>query len=277
MVRQSNIKVVGENIRTIIRKYDEYVVYVSIVASIIIQFIPDSVPWKDRALIVFIYSGILSLIFILLDMKNSIENRRQTVSFKNMFEARGTIFSKMEDIRRQKTHDEIIEVRIIGLKLRAITGLLHDLLGEIKENSRPLYNMRFIIYYFDPMSLDELISPNTPGEIDQQLKVQLEQFRIIVQANVSELLGYNSDEFFHIRNIKFQCCSYNIFPSFWGFGIDNKVAFVGPFTWNSRSQTIVGPQNPCIMVDESDEKGRLFFNFHYNRLQLYADWGNGWI
>lgn len=272
MTRQNNIRVIGENIRSIIRKYDEYVVYGSILASIIIQFVPDAVPWKDSAQIVLIYTGILSLIFILLDIKDIVERKEEAVWFQNMFEARDAIYSKIEETRKLKRRDEVVEVTIVGLKLRAIVGLLHQLNREIKEGARHLYKIRFLIYYYDPEALDDLICPNTPEQVSQKLKAQFDEFKIIIRANVNELHSYNEEELYRQLDITFRCYPYRNFPSFWGFGIDNEVAFVGTFTWDGDKYSFVGPQNRCMMVDETNELGHALLNFHYNRFQLYSDW-----
>ena len=274
MFKRYSYKTISENIRKIVRNYNEIIVYASILFSIIIQFIPDSFSWKDNLLLVCIYTGILSLIFILLDIKVTVDQKSRPISFRNMFDAKEEIFLQFQEMRRNKHLDETLEIHIIGLKLRAISALLHEFLRDVRQNLRTLHDTRFIIYYFDPNALSDLISPSTPPEISERLTNQYNQYKAISLANVHELMRYNDDPFFSAQNIKFECHAYKNFPSFWGFGIDKRIAFIGPFTWDSKNYVFVGPQNPCLKIDKEDETYKAIFESHYNRCLLYSNWSN---
>lgn len=262
----------GHKLHILIRKYDEYVVYGSVIASIVVQFIPDSIPWRNSLLVGLIYAGIISLIFILLDMKSTVEGNAPIASFQNMFDAKDEIFHQFEEGRKRKAREELLHIQIVGLKLRAIAGLLHEFLTEVKQNKRVLYNAKITIYYFDPKSFHLLIPPTTQADLSSDIEQQYTQYEVITAANVKELLRYNTDALVSSRNILLECIPYSNFPSMWGFGIDEEIAFVGAFTWDTQYHTFIGPQNPCVMVDVTDDVADVLLKFHYNRCELYPIW-----
>lgn len=272
MKKQRITNPVLEKMKSVARNYDEIVIYLSILMSIIVQFVPDSFSWRNSFLVGTIYLGVISLVFVVLDMKKVIEEKNQKILFRNMFDAKTEIFNQIEKQRRRKSTRENIEIHIIGLKLRAISGVIHEMMNEIKSGKRILFNARIIIYYYDPDSFSQLISPLTPVTILSEIKSQYDQFSVITSANVGELQSYNSDHFFAQKKIKLECYSYTGLPSFWGFGIDKEVVFLGPFTWSNKTYTLVGPQNPCIMIGKDDDTSDIFSGFYYNRFDMFSSW-----
>lgn len=272
MKKQKFTNPILEKMKIIARNYDEVVVYISILMSIIVQFVPDSFPWRNSFLLGTIYLGVTSLVFIVLDMKRIMEEKNQKILFRNMFDAKIEIFNQIEKQRKRKGAKEYLEIHIVGLKLRAISGVIHEMMNEIKNGKRVLYNTRIVIYYFDPKFFSQLISPTTPVSILPELKAQYNQFSVITSANVGELQSYNLDQFFMQKKIKLECYSYTSLPSFWGFGIDKEVVFLGPFTWNNKTYTLIGPQNPCIMIGKDDEANDIFSGFYYNRFDMFSSW-----
>ncbi len=259
-------------LRRLIRNYDEIIVYISIAVSIIIQFIPDRFSWKDSFFLGTIYLGVISLIFIVLDMKATIEQGNYRLFFRNMFEAKNEIFAQIEKRRKRKASKESLEVHIIGLKLRAISGIIHEMMNEIRNGRINIYNTKIVIYYFDPQFFSQLISPSVPEDIAKTLQAQYDQFSFITAANIRELNSYNNDQFFSQKKIKIECYTYDSFPAFWGFGIDKETIFIGPFTWSNKTYTLIGPQNPCVMISKEDEISDVVLDFHYNRCEMFSSW-----
>lgn len=212
----------------------------------------------------FVYLGLISLIFIVLEIRNFLLVEKKPQVFENMRAAENNIIELVMKATKKKKVPPV-NLKVVGNRLSRISPILSDIFRIAKENKLGQRHIFITIYHIDPTVIDDFFFPNV--EDRKELIKKHKTFSENLNTNINWLKeSAKETEFIDIRFV-----SYRRTPYFYGYLIDGVHLFWGYFSWDKEAKDWIGPSNPCFYMKKHSEVLKGFVDWVENRLSIYEE------
>jgi hypothetical protein len=244
---------------------------VVLVMSVIVDFVQIQSIDK-RFYLTFLYALGSFLVIILIEIRFSLRMEAKSLShyYDGMNAAQDDIFKEIsKHIKMRKT--EPVLLRIYGMRLASISGILQAFITYSRNNNLGLRKLVVQIYCIAPEFLDNIELENKVLEIKlkNMFKTQSGRLKLDIQE-----LKRTSNNHPLIKNIYFK--KYSSIPSFWAYEIDREDIFWGYFTWDNYFENWMGPGNQCFYFNKNNQPINGFTDWIHNQIDGLEIWSLPW-
>ena len=242
--------------------WESITLIVSLIATAVLYFMPTFFPnlqvdpiWMFSSA----YMGIISMVFILLEMRTAVATQTENISYLSLKEAEPDILNKIISVSKKRRNDPI-DIRIWANRLSRVSIVLLDIFRMSNDGKFGQNKLNIVVYHTDP---DLIPAAYIPGPRDAKTEDKHRTYLESLTSNIN-WVKKSADEASNIT-IKFLKC--NQIPYFYTYLIDWNYLFWGYFMWNDDVKDWIGPSNKCHYV-ESGHDSLLIIDWIKNRLKI---------
>jgi hypothetical protein len=222
---------------------------------------------KEKAFVLGagVYLVGFAVVFLLLDLQKSIKVRVALQTEQNFSAAMPRIIELIVAGLRRGNAKRPLRVRLVGMRLTAITRLMAELAHTLKEVSPLRRSLEITLYHVEPRYLRALSDEFGGGEAERW-KAQSE----LLQGQIAEI----GHMFSQHDGVTITLRSYRSIPFFWAVDVDTRVVFWGHFLWDDIERNWIGPENPCYVFEQGHPHLSTLTKGLLNRIDSLERWSS---
>jgi len=219
---------------------------ISVMGIALFSIIPQLQQYTDF----FIFLGFNAVVWTLVDIKVAVNRNEDIYQFDSFRHARPLIVSEIRTaINKSRRGSEILQISMIGGRIRTISDLLREIRREIDMNIMHGKNMKITLCCIDP----EFIRTwgLSDGKLSQDALHRNKVYSDLIPRLVEEVVGMNELPLFKERNISIDVFYYKAPPLLYCYIVGQQSLFWGQYHWDAVAQDFEGTSNVCYFVPKS--------------------------
>jgi hypothetical protein len=256
-------------LRRFLENWNRILLLIGLAGSVLLFLLSNLFPTiqSSRELLqIFLWFTGGALIFVLLEIHTILRSSKGYNTEANFSAARQKMIKAILDGTRRRATTPLT-VRCVGMRLNAIQHFLADLAHALRVEQTGARPIRITVFHVNPEFLDAHQS-RLPS-VASSLPLNRHEGQIAtMKGSIAEIRAMYSK----ISNVTVEIRNYQSIPLFWAVEIDRESLFWGFFLWDEEQETWIGPENECIIMQNSDADQRLILDGLLNRIEALEIW-----